>query len=117
MPTPQPDPVAFGGHPDPSEECSKADSAPAPKRGLKGIWSATDGGPGPASWRTQKGKIHGLARRKGEKNPMKYGISFDASLLSHPRMANTEKLPPLKTPKNPSEPKTSEEKGKKCQVM
>jgi hypothetical protein len=62
------------------------------------------------------GKIHGQVRRKGEKNPMKHGLYFDDSLLSHPKIAEWKDLPPLRAPKKVKEPKAAGKK-KKCVVM
>jgi hypothetical protein len=45
-----------------------------------------------------KGKVNGLARRKGESGwkPWKYGFNIDDSLKDHPKWQKP--LPPLKTP-------------------
>jgi len=53
--------------------------------------------------------VRGLARRKGEANPFKWGFDIDDSLLSHPKWKNAPDLPPLKTPKKP---KVKKEKGR-----
>ena len=44
-----------------------------------------------------KGKVNGLACRKGEHNPFKWGFNIDDSLKDHPKWQAP--LPPLKTPK------------------
>lgn len=161
MVTPQPDPLAFGGNPDPGGNPLPLSTAPKtiPKRPLKKIWTAADGGPGPARWRKHKGSslsfasppscflhprkwlgvekliyvpgnVRGLARRKGETNPMKYGFDVDDSIQAHPKMANSQPLPSRNTPKE-SKLKKKKAKGpkkalkerlrlrgdKKCEVM
>lgn len=60
MTTAQPDPLAFGGRPDPGPNSAAAPPAPDPtpppqKRPLQGLWTAADGSPGPADWRKSKG--------------------------------------------------------------
>ncbi|KAF8860178.1 hypothetical protein BDZ45DRAFT_588733, partial [Acephala macrosclerotiorum] len=38
--------------------------------------------------------VHGLARRKGELNPMKWGFTVDDSILDHKKMKKSRDLPP-----------------------
>ncbi|KAF4637762.1 hypothetical protein G7Y89_g318 [Cudoniella acicularis] len=47
-------------------------------------------------WNERKGKVHGIVRKKGEKNPLKWGLSFDDDLKGHPKLENAEPLPPTK---------------------
>ena len=55
------------------------------------------------------GNIKGLARRKGESNPFKWGFEVDESVLGNPAWQNSKTLPPRKAPKIPKEP--GENKG------
>ncbi|CAN5951390.1 unnamed protein product [Sphagnum jensenii] len=69
MTAPKPDPLAFGDIPDPDEDpdaaaeepaapvpASEPEAKAAPNRRLKNVWTANDGGPGPAEWRRHQGE-------------------------------------------------------------
>jgi hypothetical protein len=55
----------------------------------------------PAAWRCNNDtKVHGLARRKGEMNPMKWGFHIHDDLKDHKRWKDAPDLPARKSPKN-----------------
>ncbi|CZR63035.1 uncharacterized protein PAC_12932 [Phialocephala subalpina] len=43
---------------------------------------------------SNQGKVHGLARRKGESDPMKCGFLVDVSILDHKKLKKSRILPP-----------------------
>ncbi|KAI6710948.1 hypothetical protein JHW43_006514 [Diplocarpon mali] len=68
-----------------SEETTPIPPAPAP---IKKI--ARKG-----KWRQDQGPVIGLARRKGERNPLKWGFQFDDEWLGHAVWKDCEDLPAL----------------------
>ncbi|KUJ09425.1 uncharacterized protein LY89DRAFT_741136 [Mollisia scopiformis] len=50
--------------------------------------------PAPPVAKKAGGQVYGLARRKGEKNPLKWGLSFEEGLLGHKALEGSRSLPP-----------------------
>lgn len=42
----------------------------------------------------KKGEVYGIVRRKGEKNPLKWGLQFEEGLLDHKALRYAHELPP-----------------------
>jgi len=90
-----------------ADPTTTAPPATTKKKPGQGLWTEAGGGPGPADWRkcSGKGKVHGLARRKGEKKSSNYRLHVDDSMRAHPRYKEVAELPPL------SKPREKKEKG------